>query len=212
MSGHASPLRARRRKDLWFALGVLVALAILMWVVVTMQQLSHDLRASNDARDQLASQVQRLGGTPVAGPPGSRGQPGPSVTGPAGVDGRDGLEGPIGPVGPSGKPGKTGASGTAGDDGTPGTVGAAGPQGETGPAGPAGAAGPPGADGKDGTNGRDGTDGKDGQTCPDGYSLQPPADDPDALLCRKDGAPAAPNPPSPSTHTSALEPFRRQYP
>lgn len=124
---------------------------------------------------------------PIPGPPGS--------TGP---------QGKPGPAGPSGSPGKTGAAGSNGKDGADSAV--------SGPAGPAGPAGPPGKDGRDGTNGQDGadgTDGKNGQTCPDGYSLQPPADDPDALVCRRDGAPSPE--PSPTTSPPAvLAPDRRR--
>ncbi|MDX3353881.1 hypothetical protein PV703_11285 [Streptomyces sp. ME01-24h] len=39
-----------------------------------------------------------------------------------------------------------------------------------------------------------GPQGPAGPTCPDGYSLQAPAYDPDALVCRKDGAPQARQP------------------
>ncbi|MFF1914227.1 hypothetical protein ACFVYE_21900 [Streptomyces sp. NPDC058239] len=65
--------------------------------------------------------------------------------------------------------------------GAPGADGQSiiGPEGDTGPAGP------PGTDGK---NGKDDKGGADGQTCPDGYSLQAPPDDPDALVCRRTGA------------------------
>jgi hypothetical protein len=180
------------------------ALAAFFWWQVS--QLSSDLRNSNVARDQLARQVQQLGGTPVAGPPGSRGQPGASVTGPPG---QQGDPGPTGPPGPSGSPGKTGAAGEDGADGVAGVsqTGAPGQAGVAGPPGPQGEPGPAGADGKDG---RDGTN---GQTCPDGYSLQPPANDPDALVCRRDNAPAQPPAdPSPTTGQPALDPTRRQYP
>ncbi|MFC9248058.1 hypothetical protein ACFT7S_29760 [Streptomyces sp. NPDC057136] len=44
--------------------------------ILTVQDLAADLRDANLARDQLAQQVERLGGQPVAGPPGSRGNPG----------------------------------------------------------------------------------------------------------------------------------------
>ncbi|QNE74067.1 hypothetical protein F0344_05120 [Streptomyces finlayi] len=51
-------------------------------------------------------------------------------------------------------------------------------------------------DGKDGTHGKDGTDGETvtgppgpagpaGPNHPDGYSLLPPKNDPDALVCRR---------------------------
>jgi hypothetical protein len=72
--------RLRRRAwhgDLLAVLGALLAGAAFL----TVQQLASDLRAANQARDALATQVQRLGATPVAGPPGSRGKEGRSVTG-----------------------------------------------------------------------------------------------------------------------------------
>lgn len=184
-------LIARQRSDVAFAVAVAVILAGFAFLVITLQGLSHDLRTANEARDALAQQVERLGESPVAGPPGSRGQPGQSVVGPTGPKGDQGDPGPIGPtgpVGPSGSPGTDGDDGAAGV-GTPGPTGAPGTDGQSvvGPAGPkgdTGPAGPPGVDGKDGA------DGKDGQTCPDGYSLQPPPGDPDALVCRRDGAEA----------------------
>jgi len=177
--------------------------------ILTVQDLASDLRDANLARDQLAQQVERLGGAPVAGPPGSRGEPGEGMVGPTGPPGEQGAPGrigPTGPVGPSGSPGTDGA----GETGLPGAdgqsvVGPAGPPGEPGPQGAAGPAGPAGKDGADGS------DGADGQTCPDGYSLQPPPGDPDGLMCRRAGAPA-PVEPEPDSSPLALDPFRRQYP
>ncbi|MCX4786453.1 collagen-like protein [Streptomyces sp. NBC_01221] len=200
MRRHKSAGAERRRTDLVFTLAAAVALAGFAFLVVTMQGLSHDLRTANEARDALAQQVERLGESPVAGPPGSRGQPGASVVGPPGPQGDQGAPGPIGPtgpVGPSGSPGVAGEDGAAGV-GTPGPTGAPGADGQSvvGPAGPkgdTGPTGPPGADGKNGTDGKDGKDGKSGQTCPDGYSLQVPPGDPDALVCRRTGA-ATPTP------------------
>ncbi|WP_189146853.1 collagen-like protein [Streptomyces lacrimifluminis] len=132
---------------------------------------------------------------PIPGPRGPEGKPGsPGPTGSPGEDGSDGEDGVSSP----GPTGAAGAPGTAGADGSAGPPGPAGPQGDPGPAGPQG---PPGADGHDG---------HDGQTCPDGYSLQAPADDPDALVCRRDGAPQPSDSPSPLT--LALDPTRREYP
>lgn len=198
MRRHKSAGAERRRTDLVFALAAAVVLAGFAFLVVTMQGLSHDLRTANVARDALAQQVERLGESPVAGPPGSRGQPGASVVGPPGPQGDQGDQGepgpigPTGPVGPSGSPGVDGKDGPSGV-GTPGPTGAPGAPGAdgqsvVGPAGPKGDTGPTGPPGADGKNGIDGKDGKSGQTCPDGYSLQVPPGDPDALVCRRTGA------------------------
>jgi type II secretory pathway pseudopilin PulG len=116
------------------------------------------------------------------------------------------IPGPSGPAGPRGEKGEPG--------GTPSPVpGPSGPPGEPGATvtGPPGATvtGPPGEPGKDGRDGADGKDGAPGPpgppgpSCPDGYSLQAPSWDPDALVCRRDGAPPAPAPsPSPSSSSS----------
>lgn len=212
MSTHSSPAKARRRADVWFATLALTAVAVLAWIVITMTQLSHDLRTSNDARDALARQVQQLGEKPVAGPPGSRGEAGQSVTGPRGPKGDKGGKGEPGSPGPSGAPGKGGDDGSDGENGIgeTGPTGASGADGAAGPPGPQGEPGPAGPQGEQGPAGEAGTDGRDGQTCPDGYSLQPPADDPDALVCRRDGAPQ-PEDPEPAPQAAALDPQRRQY-
>jgi hypothetical protein len=141
----------------------------------------------------LRAQVKAAGKTPAA--------PDPSKA-VAGLNDRTEVPVPIpGPQGAQGVPGTAGADGQDGADST-----VPGPQGEQGIQGPVGPAGPAGADGQDGT---DGADGKDGQTCPDGYSLQPPADDPDALVCRRDDAPA-PTPSPTSLALVALPPDRRR--
>ncbi len=199
MSAHRVP----RRDPVALLLGGLLALlvAYIWWQT---SQLTHDLRTANEARDALASQVQQLGGKPVAGPPGSRGEPGTSVTGPPGPSGPPGPQGPTG-VSATGKPGKDGDTGAAGQPGEPGQDGVS----VTGPAGPPGPQGEPGPAGPKGEPGADGADGRDGQTCPEGYSLQAPADDPAALVCRKDGAPPPEDEPGP---LAALDPARRQYP
>ena len=215
-----SEIRAEERR--WRQGDVLVAVAAILigatfaWIMLSVQGLRHDLVVANEARDSLARQVQSLGEKPVAGPPGSRGEPGKSVVGPSGPPG------PEGPPGPSGKPGKTGKDGANGDDGTngadgasatgsPGAQGAEGPAGPAGPAGPQGDPGPAGADGSDGQDGKDGTDGQDGQTCPDGYSLQTPSYDPDAMVCRKDSAPDPEPSETPTPQAAGLDPQRRMY-
>lgn len=197
----------RRRHLLWIAaallfLGGAVGMAFLQ--IDRAQQRADQLAAEADLRGNavstlatdvraLRSQLQAKGETPTApdpeqaiedlpdraevpvpipGPPGEPGQPGQTgQNGKPGTDGRDGQ---------NGLDGVPGANGTDGKDGATGPAGPPGPQGEPGPAGPQGEQGPQGEDGADGT---------DGQTCPDGYSLQPAKDDPDALICRKNGAP-----------------------
>lgn len=127
---------------------------------------------------------------PIPGPRGPQGDPGPSGTpGPSGSPGQDGKDGnsTVGSTGPTGPPGAGGAAGPQGPEGEPGP---AGPQGEQGPAG---------------------KDGRDGQTCPDGYSLQAPAGDPDALVCRRNGAPQPSSSPSGGLLSLGLDPTRRQY-
>lgn len=215
MRAHTSPAKAHRRADAWFALAAIAGVAALAWVVITMQSLSHDLRTANEARDALASQVERLGGKPVAGPPGSRGESITGPRGPKGENGEPGEPGEPGEKGPSGQDGNDGDDGNPGNDGTDG-IGETGPPGTSGvdgvagPPGPQGEPGPAGPQGEQGPAGEDGADGRDGQTCPDGYSLQPPADDPDALICRRDGAPD-PEEPGSSPQAAALDPRRVQY-
>jgi hypothetical protein len=208
VSAHSSPAKARRRADIWYAFVAVAGVAALAWVVITMQQLGNDLRTANEARDALASQVERLGGKPVAGPPGSRGE---SIVGPRGPQGEKGEKGDAGQVGPSGSPGKDGEDGDDGSDGA-GEVGPSGAPGVDGAAGQPGPQGEPGPAGPQGEPGPAGQDGRDGQTCPDGYSLQAPSYDPDALVCRKDGAPQPDDPGNGSGNQPlALDPQRRQY-
>lgn len=204
-----SPTARRRRSNLVFVVAAAVGLAGFLWIVLTLQSLASDLRTANQARDALARQVQQLGGTPVAGEPGSRGDVGPS--GPPGPQGDPGPLGPTGPVGPSGSPGQDGAIGVGqtGARGSPGQDGAT-VMGPPGPAGPAGPAGPQGEQGDKGDPGESGPEGPAGASCPDGYSWQAPKGDPDALVCRKDGAPPPDEPGLLSS--AALDPSRRQYP
>lgn len=211
MSAHGSRAIARRRADVVYALVAIAGIAALAWVVITMQQLSQDLRTANDARDALASQVQHLGAKPVAGPPGSRGESIVGPRGPKGDKGDPGNPGPSGPPGPSGSPGKEGEAGTDGTDGTAGEPGAAGATGPAGPIGPQGPQGEPGQPGQDGADGSDGADGQDGQTCPDGYSLQAPAYDPDALVCRRDSGSGGSDDSQKPQSAAGLDPQRRQY-
>lgn len=198
--------RRWRRGDFAVIVLAVVLGAVLAWIVLSLQGLTHELRTANQARDALASQVERLGGKPVTGPPGSRGE---SVTGPRGAKGEKGDPGERGEPGPSGLPGEDGDDGSDGL-GEAGPSGAAGMDGVQGPAGPQGEPGPAGPQGEPGPAGADGRDGSDGQSCPDGYGWQAPADDPDALVCRRDGAPDPDGEPSPQAG-GALDPQRRQY-
>lgn len=145
--------RRWRRGDVLAMTAALVLGAAIAWILLSVQGLQHDLRTSNEARDALARQVQSLGEKPVAGPPGSRGEPGQTVVG------APGPSGPPGPAGPSGKPAPTitpspGPPGPSGPPGADSTV--PGPTGSTGPAGQD-ATGAPGQDGTDGQDGQDGS-------------------------------------------------------
>lgn len=148
-----------RRGDTWTISGAILLGLVLAGIVVSIYQLQAALQTANDARDALARQVQGLGHQPVAGPPGSRGDPGQSVTGPRGAQGEPGPIGPTGPVGPIGPTGQTGTSGLSAT-GAPGTAGQPGTVGAKGDIGPTGAPGAPGKDGADGAPGKNGTDGR----------------------------------------------------
>lgn len=212
----------RRRHLLWITAALLVVGGGVLLSLVLIQRESHtraeaiaeaNLRGeavstlAGDVR-ALRAQVEAAGETPVAPDPTravedlpDRAEVPVPIPGPPGPKGDPGKPGTSGP---SGSPGRDGESGSDGADGSAGTVGPAGPPGDPGPAGPQGEPGPAGADGADGR------DGSDGQTCPDGYSLQAPADDPDALVCRRDGAPD-PEEPGNSPLAAALDPQRRVY-
>lgn len=220
MTAHVSRVKARRRADLWFALGVVLALSVLAWVVLTMQQLSDDLRNANQARDLLAAQVQKLGGKPVAGPPGSRGEPGKSVVGPSGPPGPQGEPGSPGPSGSPGKSGKNGKDGPTGANGVPGSAGSPGAAGATGAAGPAGAQGPQGEPGPAGEQGPQGDRGPAGPA-PSGWTFEykgatyectPDADGSTRYTCRDtSGGDSNSGGSSGGLLGLALDPHRRQY-
>jgi hypothetical protein len=147
--------RWRRGDVLALAVAILMG-ALFAWILLSIQALTVDLRTANQARDALARQVQQLGEKPVAGPPGSRGEPGKSTVGPRGPQGEPGEPGSPGPSGSPGKAGKDGSDGSPGPSGSPGSPGVPGQEGPTGPEGPAGPAGKDGADGKDGKDGANG--------------------------------------------------------
>lgn len=202
----AEERRWRRGDLLTVATAVLVG-AMFAWILLAIQSLTADLHTANEARDALARQVQTLGHKPVAGPPGSRGEPGKTVVGPRGPKGEPGSPGP------SGSPGKAGKDGVDGSDGQAGEPGAVGATGPAGPQGPQGEAGPAGPQGEQGPAGEKGEQGDPGPNCPDGYSLQTPSWDPDALVCRRDGAPnpGPGNSDGSNPQPLALDPQRRQY-
>lgn len=190
------------------ALGLMAALAVM---VVNGAQ---DRRADHAVIEALTRQVQAMGGTPVAGPAGAQGEPGASVTGPAGAKGDKGDPGDDAPtITPS--PGPTGPAGKDGADST--VPGPSGPPGaDSTIPGPAGPQGEPGADstvpGPQGEKGDKGDPGEPGPACPDGYSPQAPAWDPDALVCHKDEAPPPEDSDSSTTPQAlALDPRRIQY-
>ncbi|TJZ55624.1 collagen-like protein [Streptomyces piniterrae] len=204
----------------------LVALAgavIVIWARITTEADRADqLAAEADRRGSavttlaadvrtLRAQVKAAGRTPAAPDPSQaidglrdRARVPVPIPGPRGEQGPPGKNGTNG-VGQPGKNGTNGKNGQNGADGQPGADSTV-----PGPAGPAGPAGPQGRDGVDGQDGTDGRDGKDGQTCPDGYSLQPPANDPDALVCRRDGAPSPDPSPTTSAPPAILAPERRR--
>jgi hypothetical protein len=210
-AGHASQVQRHRRDDAVFAVFAVLVLAGFVLLALWVHGLAQD-------RDALARQVQELGGTPVAGPPGLRGEPGePGVgvtgpSGPPGVDGRDGVDGvdaptvtpSPGPSGPRGLRGEPGVSVT-GPSGSPGATGATGPQGVQG------VQGAQGERGEKGDTGEVGPAGPPGPECRDGYSLQTPPYDEDALVCRRNGAPAPSPEESPRVAEGALDPHRRVY-
>lgn len=200
-----------RRGDAFAAVGAVLLGLLLAGIFFSIRDLQHELVVANGARDALARQVQDLGATPVAGKPGSRGDIGPS--GPPGPRGPSGPSGPPGPTGPVGKKGDDGSKGQDGVNGvsvtgSPGPAGVSGADGVNGSDGAAGPAGPPGPQGEPGPAG---PQGPSGQSCPDGYSLQAPSYDPDALVCRRDGSSQPSDQPTTLVGMGGLDPTRRVY-
>ncbi|MFF1321426.1 collagen-like protein [Streptomyces chartreusis] len=160
----------------------------------------------------LREQVKAAGKTPAAPDPSQavedlddRTRVPVPIPGPRGPQGE---QGDPGEPGASGSPGENGADGTPGEDGAPGTPGTAG---SPGAQGEPGVQGPQGERGEQGVQGERGEQGPPGPACPSGYSLQAPSWDPDALVCRRDGAPD-PEPTDDGPLPLALDPHRRQYP
>lgn len=162
---------------------------------------------------QLRAQIKAAGRTPVAPDPGKAvkdlpdraevpvPEPIPGEKGEPGEPGKAGRDGTDGKNGEQGEPGTPGATGPPGVQGEPGRDGAPGVQGEKGD---------PGEKGEKGDTGEQGPTGPPGPSCPDGYSLQAPSWDPDALVCRRSGAPQPSEPAPTPTTPAALAPDRRR--
>lgn len=209
---------AARTRALWVLAVVLFvggALAV-AWLVVERDRLYSQLEREANLRGNAVStlagdvralrqQVKAEGKTPVAPDPTKAVENLPDrAEVPVPIPG---PPGPAGSPGPSGSPGKAGATGASGVPGAPGAVGPSGPagsQGEQGPAGPQGEQGP---------KGNTGEQGPAGPSCPDGYHQEAPSWDPDALVCRRDGAPQPSDGPGNGDNPQALalDPRRIQY-
>lgn len=212
----------RARHVLWTAAVLLFAggLAAVVWLFMDRERLNDQLAEEANLRGTavstlagdvraLRAQVQAEGATPVAPDPTKAVEDLPDrAEVPVPIPGPKGDPGEPGSPGPSGSPGKNGVDGSPGASGAPGAVG------PTGPAGPAGPTGPQGEPGPAGPQGEPGRDGSDGQTCPDGYHLEAPSWDPDALVCRKDGSSQPPsngNGNGGGILSMGLDPQRRDY-
>ncbi|GAB2731871.1 hypothetical protein GCM10027072_28300 [Streptomyces bullii] len=226
----------RARHVLWTIAVVLFlgGAAAVGWLLVDRDRLAEQLAHEADLRGEavstlagdvraLRAQVESEGATPVVPDPSravedlpERAEVPVPIPGPKGDPGDPGAPGRDGSPGADGQPGEDGAPGTPGRDGEPGedgAPGADGAQGPAGPEGPQGPQGPPGERGPQGEQGPRGEQGPPGPDCPDGYSLQAPSWDPDALVCRRTGAPdPEPSPSGSGLLAAALDPYRRQYP
>lgn len=216
----AQNVLARRWKPIALLAALLALTGGVLLVYVRVQAETHrgdQLAAEADLRGNavstlagdvrvLRAQIKAKGGTPAAPDPAAAVKNLPDraeVPVP--------IPGPPGPKGDKGDPGKAAPTITP----SPGASGASGAQGIPGPQGPQGEPGAdstvPGPQGPQGDKGDTGDRGPAGPACPDGYSLQAPSYDPDALVCRKDGAPD----PQPSNGNGllsmGLDPSRREY-
>ncbi|WP_060952382.1 collagen-like domain-containing protein [Streptomyces hygroscopicus] len=209
------------------ALVALAGAVLVVWARIDHEaQRAEQLRAEADRRgtavSTLATDVRRLrtqiksaGKTPVAPDPTRAVENLPTrAEVPVPLPGEKGDPGAPGKAGRDGAPGKPGASGEPGEDGRPGATGPSGQDGAPGRDGAPGAPGEkgePGQQGERGEKGDRGEQGPPGPACPDGYSPQAPSWDPDALVCRRDGAPQPqPEPTNSPTVPAALAPDRRR--
>jgi hypothetical protein len=214
----------RARHVLWVAAAVLFVggAAAIVFLLVDRDRLADRLAHEADLRGEavstlagdvraLRAQVQAEGETPVAPDPTRAVEDLPDrAEVPVPIPGPRGAAGAQGEPGPSGSPGRDGVDGADGEAGEPGAVGPSGP---AGPVGPSGARGEPGPVGPQGERGATGERGPAGPSCPEGYSLQAPSWDADALVCRRDGAPSPDDPgegKGPQAE-GALDPQRRVY-
>ncbi len=214
---------ARRRHLLWVvaALLALTGAVILAWQRIDADRSAADRRyaaatteadlrgnavstLAGDVR-ALRQQVKAKGGTPVAPDP-TKAVPSLSARAevPVPIPGPSGAQGSPGTAGASGQPGSPGTNGSAGPTGVAGPSGPAGPPGAAGQQGEQGVAGQPGPQGEQGPKGDTGEQGPAGPSCPDGYSLQAPAWDPNALVCEKDAAASGSTPSNPQTAVLVL--------
>ena len=209
----------RARHGLWTLAAVLFlgGAAAVAWLLVDRAELADRLEREANLRGEavstlagdvraLRAQVEGEGGTPVAPDPTKavenlpdRAEVPVPIPGPPGPRGAPGADAPT--ITPS--PGPPGAAGADGADST--VPGPQGPQGIPGADSTV-----PGLRGERGEKGEPGEQGPAGPPCPTGYSLQAPSYDPDALVCRKDGAPD-PDPGNGNGGLLALDPTRRQY-
>jgi hypothetical protein len=211
--------RRPRRTTLAAAAGWVAALVLAAFVALVLHSVQDSNRRLADGQSAQATVISRLsdgldttrkqlqqhGVTPSAPPAKTIVGDVPGVPGAAG---EQGVPGAAGSPGASGSPGKPGADSTVpGPAGAPGADSTVpGPQGPQGvPGADSTVPGPKGDQGVAGQDGTDGKDGRDGQNCPDGYSLQTPPDDPDALECRRTGAPDSPTSPPASSPAALLD-------
>ena len=217
----------RARHVLWVFGVTLFAggLAAVVWLVLDRDRLAADLEQEANLRGTavstlagdvraLRAQVQGEGEVPVAPDPSRAMEDLPDrAEVPVPIPGPPGPSGSPGPSGVPGRSGADGASGASGAPGVPGAAGATGPVGPPGPQGVPGVQGEPGATGPQGERGEKGDTGATGpagSSCEPGYSWQTPSYDPDARVCRRDGAPDPGESPSPSV-AAGLDPSRRVY-